>query len=194
MVLIHGFTVTSTVNFAAHWAYDSGRLVAAAGPTVESALLGAGFQVVMYDLRGHGHSAKPHDPARYSTDAHAGDVQALTGHLALDRPAVVGYSLGAVARGARGIPKAILSAAAMPVLNGGTDEGAADEYDLTPFVPGRQACDSRRRGPHDRAERSAVSQRTRQLLADRGLRSAAFARARARTTSEPLSNLTAVEA
>jgi len=43
---------------------------------VESALLDAGFQVVMYDLRGHGQSAKPHDPGCYSMDAHAGDVQA----------------------------------------------------------------------------------------------------------------------
>jgi pimeloyl-ACP methyl ester carboxylesterase len=177
---------------------------------VESALLDAGFQVVMYDLRGHGHSDRPHDPGCYSMDAHVGDVQALVGHLALERPAVVGYSFGAmiagrllgspwvsaaalcgtgsfmvegewdlaewaeiarcfsegcwddypdygffrmaaelngntdfmalaaVARGARGIPKAILSAAAMPVLvlNGGADDGAADEYDLTPFVPG----------------------------------------------------------
>jgi len=211
VVLIHGYTVTSTMNYATHYAYDSsGGLAAAAGPTVESALLDAGFQLVMYDLRGHGHSAKPHDPGCYSMDAHVGDVQALVGHLSLDRPSVVGYSLGsmiagrllgspwvsaaalcgtssylvegeedlvgwadfarcfsegcwddypdlgifrslaelggntdfaalsAVARGAQGMPKAILSAATMPVLvlNGGTDDGAADEYDLTPFVPG----------------------------------------------------------
>jgi pimeloyl-ACP methyl ester carboxylesterase len=177
---------------------------------VESALLDAGFQVVMYDLRGHGHSDKPDDRGRYSMDAHAGDVQALADHLSLDRPALAGYSLGsmiagrllgspwvsaaalcgapsyfvegeddlqfmadwarcfsegcwddypdygfvriwaelsgntdfmalaAVARGVRGIPKEILSAATMPVLvlNGGADDGAADEYDLTPFIPG----------------------------------------------------------
>jgi|SRR6516165_3613547 pimeloyl-ACP methyl ester carboxylesterase len=211
VVLIHGFIGTSTVNYATHYAYDgSGRLEATAGPTVEGALLDAGFQVVLYDLRGHGQSAKPHDPGCHSMDAHAGDVQALVGHLALDRPAVVGYSLGsmiagrllglpwvsvaalcgagsffvegefdlagwadiarcfsegcwddypdleffrsvaelfgdadyialgAVARGMRGIPKAILSAATMPVLvlNGGADDGAADEHDLTLFVPG----------------------------------------------------------
>lgn len=210
VVLIHGFIGTSTVNYATHYAYDgSGQLEATAGPTVESALLDAGFQVVMYDLRGHGQSAKPHDPGCYSMDAHAGDVQALAGYLSLDRPAVVGYSLGsmiagrllslpwvsaaalcgagsffvegeldlagwadlarcfsegcwgdypdlegyrslaelfgadfialgAVARGMRGIPKDILSAATMPVLvlNGGADDGAADEHDLTPFVSG----------------------------------------------------------
>ena len=210
VVLIHGFIGTSTVNYATHYAYDgSGRLEATAGPTVEGALLDAGFQVVLYDLRGHGQSAKPHDPGCHSMDAHAGDVQALVGHLALDRPAVVGYSLGsmiagrlldlpwvsaaalcgtgsflvegeldlawladlarccsegcwadypdlewyrsvaelfgadfiavgAVVRGMRGMPKAILSAATMPVLvlNGGADDGAADEHDLTLFVPG----------------------------------------------------------
>jgi pimeloyl-ACP methyl ester carboxylesterase len=212
VVLIHGYTVTSTVNFATHYAFgDGGGLDATAGPTVESALVDAGFQVVLYDLRGHGHSAKPHDPGRYSMDAHVGDVQALVDHLSLDCPAVVGYSLGsmvaarllgfpwvsaaalcgtasysvegeddlqdgwtdvarcfsegcwddypdlgilrvwaelsdnqdllalaAVARGVRGMPKEILSAANMPVLvlNGGSDDGAADEYDLTPFVAG----------------------------------------------------------
>ena len=66
---------------------------------MESALLDAGFQVVMYDLRGHGQSAKPHDPGCYSMDAHVGDVQALAGHLSLDRPAVVGYSLGSMIAG-----------------------------------------------------------------------------------------------
>jgi hypothetical protein len=47
-------------------------------------------------------------------------------------------ALSAVVRGVGGIPKDILGAATMPVLvlNGGADDGAADEYDLTPFVPG----------------------------------------------------------
>ena len=54
---------------------------------------------MMYDLRGHGQSAKPHDPGCYSMDAHAGDVQALVGHLALDHPAVAGYSLGSMIAG-----------------------------------------------------------------------------------------------
>jgi pimeloyl-ACP methyl ester carboxylesterase len=100
LVLIHGFTVTSTTNFATYYAYDSGgQLVASAGPTVESALLDAGFQAVMHDLRGHGHSAKPHDPARYSMDAHVGDVQALVSRLSLDRPALAGYSFGSMFAG-----------------------------------------------------------------------------------------------
>ena len=99
VVLIHGYIGTSTA-YATHYAYDgSGQLEATVGPTVESALLDAGFQVVMYDLRGHGQSAKPHDPGCYSMDAHAADVQALADYLSLDRPAVVGYSLGSMIAG-----------------------------------------------------------------------------------------------
>jgi pimeloyl-ACP methyl ester carboxylesterase len=200
VVLIHGYTVTSTVNFATHYAFaEDGGLAPTAGPTVQSALLDAGFQVVMYDLRGHGRSAKPHEPDRYSMDAHVGDVQALVEHLSLDRPAVVGYSLGAMIAGRLlsfpwvsavalcgtasahvegeedsdmdewladvvkcfsegcwdeypdvgifrtwaeldGDPDflALAAVASVPVLvlNGGADDGAADELDLTPLVPG----------------------------------------------------------
>jgi pimeloyl-ACP methyl ester carboxylesterase len=213
VVLIHGYTVSSTANYATHYEpNDEGGLSPAAGPTVESALLSAGFQVVMYDLRGHGHSAKPRDPASCSMDAHVGDAQSMVAHLGLDQAAVVGYSFGAaiagrlltmswvsaavlsgtssfdvegedpayeearvalarcfsegcwdeypeltwlrmtaqltanadflslaaVAQGARAIPRKILRAATIPVLvlNGGADDGAQDEFDLTPFVPG----------------------------------------------------------
>jgi pimeloyl-ACP methyl ester carboxylesterase len=225
VVLIHGYTVPSTVNFATHYRFaEGGSLKVSAGPTVESALLDGGFQVVLYDLRGHGHSARPHDPACYSMDAHVGDVQALVAHLDLDHAAVVGYSFGAmiagrllslpwvsaavlsatgsfhvegedpdieegwpdlarcfsegcwddypelkwlrmtaqldadadflalaaVARGARGIPKETLLAVTVPVLvlNGGADDGAGDEFDLTPFVPGARRAVA---GEHDHA-------------------------------------------
>lgn len=99
VVLIHGYAVTSAINYGTHYDYVDGVLTATAGPTVQSVLLDAGFQVVMYDLRGHGRSAKPHDPRRYRMDAHVGDVQGLVEHLTLDRPAVVGYSLGAMIAG-----------------------------------------------------------------------------------------------
>jgi pimeloyl-ACP methyl ester carboxylesterase len=100
VVLIHGFTVSSTANYATHYRWHGAdRLVATDGPTVESALRDAGFQVVLYDLRGHGHSAKPHDADSCTMDAHVGDVQALVDHLALERPAVVGYSFGSMIAG-----------------------------------------------------------------------------------------------
>jgi pimeloyl-ACP methyl ester carboxylesterase len=97
VVLVHGYTVTSTVNFATHYSEsETGRVVPGAGPTVETALVDAGHRVVLYDLRGHGHSGKPHDVDSYSFDAHVGDLRDVIDQLGLEAPALVGYSLGAM--------------------------------------------------------------------------------------------------
>lgn len=48
-----------------------------------------------YDCRGHGESAKPHDPAAYAPDRMVGDVFALMDHLGTERADLVGYSMGA---------------------------------------------------------------------------------------------------
>ncbi len=48
----------------------------------------------MPDLRAHGSSAKPHDPAAYPTDVLAGDGFALIRHLDLTDYDLGGYSLG----------------------------------------------------------------------------------------------------
>lgn len=215
VVLVHGYTVTSTTNFATHYGGDgSGRLVETDGPTIEGALAAAGFQVAMLDLRGHGHSDRPHEADRYSMDIYADDVRALVSHLGISRAALIGYSFGAwiscrllsdpwVSRAAlcgiasdcvagedpefdtwtaimaecflhdrwdehpdykslrawarlhgsdpdflalglvaahalRAVPAATLASASLPVLvlNGGTDGGAADDQDLSRFIPG----------------------------------------------------------
>ncbi|GAA4887792.1 alpha/beta fold hydrolase [Streptomonospora salina] len=54
-----------------------------------------GLPVFGCDLRGHGGSGKPHDPAAYSLDAFVGDLEALLDALGMARADVVGYSLGA---------------------------------------------------------------------------------------------------
>jgi pimeloyl-ACP methyl ester carboxylesterase len=53
-----------------------------------------GHRVIMPDLRAHGHSAKPHDPAAYPPDILADDALALIDHLGLTDYDLGGYSLG----------------------------------------------------------------------------------------------------
>ena len=53
------------------------------------------FRLVVPDLRGHGASDKPDDPACYDNPAPwAGDIAAVVAALALDRPLLVGWSMG----------------------------------------------------------------------------------------------------
>ena len=55
----------------------------------------AGLAAVAFDLRGHGESAKPHDPAAYGRARLAADVIGLTEALGLGRVLLMGYSMGA---------------------------------------------------------------------------------------------------
>jgi pimeloyl-ACP methyl ester carboxylesterase len=57
-------------------------------------LTAAGRQVIGLDLRGHGSSDKPHDPALYTGTLMADDVIAVMNAVGLDRADVMGYSLG----------------------------------------------------------------------------------------------------
>lgn len=54
-----------------------------------------GFRVIMPDLRAHGDSARPHDPAAYPPGVLARDGSALIEHLGLADYDLGGYSLGA---------------------------------------------------------------------------------------------------
>lgn len=75
LVLVHGLT-----DSALYWA-----------PVLER--LGQGYDLVIYDARGHGRSEKP--AAGYTYDQLADDLAALIGALGLDRPVVIGHSMGA---------------------------------------------------------------------------------------------------
>jgi pimeloyl-ACP methyl ester carboxylesterase len=82
VLLQHGFAADTNANWI--------------GPGVVAALTGAGFTVISLDARGHGRSAKPHEPERYGEDTMARDVSALLDHLGLAEVSLVGYSMGAL--------------------------------------------------------------------------------------------------
>jgi pimeloyl-ACP methyl ester carboxylesterase len=89
-----------------------------------------GFRVIMPDLRGHGISARPHDPAAYPRDILARDGLALVAHLGLTDYDLGGYSLGgrtAVRMVALGAAPARLIVSGMG-LQGLRDTGARAEH------------------------------------------------------------------
>jgi pimeloyl-ACP methyl ester carboxylesterase len=53
------------------------------------------FRVIALDVRGHGRSAKPHDPQSYGAEL-SGDVVRLLRQLGITKAHVVGYSMGAL--------------------------------------------------------------------------------------------------
>ncbi len=57
-------------------------------------LADAGFEAIMPDLRAHGASAKPHDPAAYPCDVLVRDAFAVIAGLSLTDYDFVGFSLG----------------------------------------------------------------------------------------------------
>jgi len=78
VLLLHGFP-------------DTGRLWRNQVP----ALAGAGFQVIVPDLRGYGRSDKPEAVDAYSLPVLAGDVMAIVNDLGITKAHVVGHDWGA---------------------------------------------------------------------------------------------------
>ena len=81
ILLIHGYASDYELNWL--------------GSRWEETLTAQGFHVIGIDLRGHGHSEKPHSPSAYSLRAMAGDALLLLDHLGLERVHLLGYSMGA---------------------------------------------------------------------------------------------------
>ena len=52
------------------------------------------YRVISWDIRGHGQTVSPDDPARYSLELTIEDASALLGHLGLERAVIGGLSLG----------------------------------------------------------------------------------------------------
>ena len=81
LLLLHGFFSDAATNWIR---YGQAALLAEAG-----------YRVIMPDLRAHGESDKPHDPALYPKDILADDALAIVAHLGLIDYDLGGYSLGA---------------------------------------------------------------------------------------------------
>lgn len=80
IVLVHGFASSRGMNWRT--------------PGWYATLVDAGRQVIALDVRGHGESTKPHDPAAYEEGALAGDIVRLLDHLGHASADVMGYSMG----------------------------------------------------------------------------------------------------
>ncbi len=80
ILLIHGFASNLTVNWV-----DPGWV---------RHLVKEGFRVIAIDNRGHGQSAKIHDPAGYGGPIMAEDARRLLDHLGIAQADVMGYSMG----------------------------------------------------------------------------------------------------
>lgn len=81
VLLIHGFASSREQNWG-----STGWI---------SRLASAGFRVVSFDCRGHGHSDKPHDPDAYGLHM-IDDILAVMHASALQDAFVMGYSMGAM--------------------------------------------------------------------------------------------------
>ena len=81
VVMLHGLFSNGTVNW---FKYGHAQKVA-----------DAGFRAIVADLRSHGDSDAPHDPAAYPADVLVRDAAELVAHLGLSEFDLVGFSLGA---------------------------------------------------------------------------------------------------
>ncbi len=81
VLLIHGFASHIAMNWV-----STGWV---------STLTKAGYRVIAIDNRGHGNSAKLHDPADYGGPIMAEDARRLLDHLGIAQAHVIGYSMGA---------------------------------------------------------------------------------------------------
>lgn len=52
------------------------------------------YRLIAWDMRGHGQTESPDDPAQYSADLTVADMRGLLDHLGIDRAVVGGLSLG----------------------------------------------------------------------------------------------------
>ena len=80
VVLVHGFSANKYENWKRMGWYD--------------AIAAKGMRGLAIDNRGHGESAKPHEPEKYARESMARDVFALMDHAGIECAHLVGFSMG----------------------------------------------------------------------------------------------------
>ena len=143
VVLIHGYFSNAMTNWI--------RYGHAAAVVFNNVLDDAQVRVIMPDLRGHGDSAKPQDPAAYPPDVLADDGFALIETLGLTGYALGGYSLGGrttVRMLARGAAPARAVVAGMGL--DGIEHASARNRHFRRILENRGSWD--RRSPEGKAE------------------------------------------
>jgi pimeloyl-ACP methyl ester carboxylesterase len=133
VVLLHGLFSSAAINWVKFG--TAAQLVA------------AGFECLMPDLRAHGQSAAPHDPAEYPADVLALDAMALVAHLGLTDFDLCGFSLGS-----RTSARAVLGGLSAPAGAGGHGAGRAGRME----GPARFLHRRDRSLRHDPARRSRL--------------------------------------
>jgi pimeloyl-ACP methyl ester carboxylesterase len=86
---VHGATRTAVPLLLSHGYASSAAMWA---PNLVA--LSADRQVITWDIRGHGTSGSPDDPARYTEAASVGDMAAILDACGFERAAIGGLSLG----------------------------------------------------------------------------------------------------
>lgn len=81
VILLHGLFSSAQMNWLKFGHADT--------------IAAQGYEVLMPDLRAHGASDAPHDPAAYPSDVLVRDLAALVDHLRLEDYDLGGFSLGA---------------------------------------------------------------------------------------------------
>lgn len=95
LILLHGLFSNAEMNWI-KWGHAA-------------TIAAQGYEVLMPDLRAHGASAAPHDPAAYPPDVLVRDLEALIAHLG-----VTDYDLGGFSLGARTVLHAVAKGAVVP--------------------------------------------------------------------------------
>ena len=139
VLLLHGFTANADLNWVR--------------PGVAQKIADAGYRVIAPDMRGHGASPVPDDPASWPRDAIARDQIALMKHLGTEPYAVVGYSMGAISA----LRYELLSRSSGRLVLGGVGDSVADESNSSRNDGFRAAIEAAMRGEDTPAAKAILA-------------------------------------